>query len=177
MTSTLSYQELFRFHLRLVYHCSNPGTWMVRIKNWCCFSTCQVKLCAVRLYNPNKVTQIFHNQKVFLRSFQSARCIIYATQESAILTRISQQLFRWKENIGLKPYKIIMQGHNHTALIQHKGNEVWCLLPCLANSKSIGFGYIYSAKMIGSPPQVGYITLFNDKGKTDINSIKLTIIQ
>lgn len=102
---------------------------------------------------------------------------ISATQESAILTRISQQLFRWKENIGLKPYKIIMQGHNHTALIQHKGNEVWCLLPCLANSKSIGFGYIYSAKMIGNPPQVGYVTLFNDKGKTDINSIKLTIIQ
>ena len=102
---------------------------------------------------------------------------ISATQESAILTRISQQLFRWKKDFGLKNYKIIMQGHNHTALLQYKGDEVWVLLPCMANKKSLGFGYIYSSRLMGNPPQIGYTTLLQVNGVTDKNSIKMRLLE
>lgn len=97
-------------------------------------------------------------------------------QKSALMGKISEQLHRWTPRLNLKPFKVIAQGHNHTAMKQVMGGETWFLLPTASNPESIGFEYIYSPRMIGDPPCVGYSIMYQDRGETDTNNSNFYLI-
>jgi hypothetical protein len=91
-------------------------------------------------------------------------------QDTAVLGRISLQLHRWKERLGLKPFHVICQAHNHNALKSFKGGEVWYQVPCASNQFSLGMEYIYNSRMVGTPSATGYAVVYQDsRGITDIN--------
>ena len=106
--------------------------------------------------------------------FQYGDCIFThaeksMTQESALMGGISLYLSKWKKELKLKDYKVIAQAHNHTALKQCKGSECWFMIPTCSEKKSIGFDYVYNTRMIGNPPQSGYMLMYQKNGVTDIN--------
>ena len=90
-------------------------------------------------------------------------------QSSAILERISDYLKLWKKELNLKPYRVIVQGHNHRAAKIISGEELRILAPCSMDTKSKGGEYVYSSRLIGEPPSKGYVLLYQKNGKTDFN--------
>jgi predicted phosphodiesterase len=92
------------------------------------------------------------------------------TQKSALMGGLSQQLFRWKDRLGLKPYRFICQGHNHFDLKMTMGGEVWMLLPTASNPYSIGMEYAWSTRFVGDPVVVGYSIFHQSGGETDSNN-------
>ena len=97
-------------------------------------------------------------------------------QSSAVLDRISTYLHKWQRRLGLKPYRVIAQGHNHRAMKSVEDGEAWFLLPCAMDSRSIGAEYIYGSRMVGTPPQVGYTLFYQHNGHTDINRSNFYIL-
>lgn len=92
-----------------------------------------------------------------------------SVQKTAVMSGISQWLFRWKNHIGLKPYTIIAQGHNHADLKMTMGDERWFMIPTASDLYSLGLEYIFTSRMIGDPPAVGYSVFFQEGGITDYN--------
>lgn len=90
-------------------------------------------------------------------------------QPTAIMQYISNYLHLWKTDLGLKPYKVIIQGHNHQAMKLPVGDELWILNPCSMRTKSIGAEYIYAPRMVGKPPIRGYTIIHQENGVTDWN--------
>jgi len=92
-------------------------------------------------------------------------------QRSALMEKLSQQLYEKKGLYRLKPYRIIAQGHNHTATKISNGNhgETWFQMPSSADPFGIGMEYSHSAKMIGRAPCIGYTLFYQSNGETDIN--------
>lgn len=113
--------------------------------------------------------------------YQHGDCIfthgeLSAAQESMVLERISNYLSKWKDRLKLKPYRAILQAHNHTAMKLMKGDELRMMIPTASQSESIGFEYIYSTRMIGNPPQKGYTILYQKNGITDFNRTNYFIV-
>jgi predicted phosphodiesterase len=90
-------------------------------------------------------------------------------QTTAVLERVSTYLHRWHRRLGIKPYRVIAQAHNHRAMKSIEDGEAWFALPCSMDPYSIGAEYIYGSRMIGNPPQVGYTIFYQHNGVTDIN--------
>jgi hypothetical protein len=90
-----------------------------------------------------------------------------ATQYTSLLAAISQQLHRWGGVIGLEPYRVIAQSHNHADLRMTMGQEKWFLMPAAAEPVSYGMEYIFNTRMIGSPPATGYAVFYQREGVTD----------
>ncbi len=86
-----------------------------------------------------------------------------------VLWRISEYLQHWGSHLGLKPYRVIAQGHNHSSLKMVKGSECWFCLPTASDPYSLGMEYIYRAKLWGEPPAVGYSVFYQMDGVTDFN--------
>lgn len=90
-------------------------------------------------------------------------------QSTAIMERVSNYLHKWKQVLNLKPYRVILQAHNHRALKAISGEELWMLIPCGMETVSIGSEYIFAPKMYGEPPVKGYAILYQENGVTDFN--------
>ena len=91
-------------------------------------------------------------------------------QKTAVLDYISTYLHRWKGTLGLKPYKVIAQAHNHSDLKTTMGGEYWFQLPTCSDPYSIGSEYIFSSRMMGRPPAVGFTIFYQHNGVTDFNA-------
>jgi len=90
-------------------------------------------------------------------------------QASSLMMGISQYLHRWKGLFGLKPYRIIAQAHNHADFRQTMGGEKWIQLPAACDPVSVGMEYIFSKRMVGTPPCTGYSIFYQSNGETDYN--------
>ena len=90
-------------------------------------------------------------------------------QKTAVLEYISKYLFRWGQILDLKPYQIIAQAHNHTDMKTWMGSEGWFQLPTACDPYSPGMEYIFSSRMGGQPPVVGYSVFYQHDGVTDYN--------
>lgn len=86
-----------------------------------------------------------------------------------LMQNISKYLRDWSQVLCLQPYTVIAQAHNHTDLKMSMGVEKWFLMPCAMTTKSVGAEYIFSSKMYGTPPNVGYSLFFQEGGHTDYN--------
>ena len=89
-------------------------------------------------------------------------------QSSAILERIELYLNEWGTHLDLKPFKVLAQAHNHRGL-KEEGEVTRFLLPTACNPYTIGMEYIYSSRMIGRPPCIGYTVFYQSNGETDTN--------
>lgn len=98
-------------------------------------------------------------------------------QSSSLMERISNYLHSWSTVLELKPYRAILQGHNHRGYKSIEGGELWMLIPCGMETVSIGGEYIFSPKMIGKPPVKGYAILYQENGVTDFNRTNFYICQ
>lgn len=98
-------------------------------------------------------------------------------QSSALLDTIGQQLHKWSRLFNLKPYRIIIQAHNHRASFDTNGVEYLYLCPMLANVATTGLKYALSPSLNGAPPVSGYMVLFHENGVTDVNKTLMRIIE
>ena len=98
-------------------------------------------------------------------------------QSSALLDGIATQLHRWSNIFNLKPFKIIIQAHNHRASFDTNGAEFLYLCPMCADVATTGLKYALSPSLAGNPPIKGYIEIYQKDGKTDINRIRMKIIE
>lgn len=123
-----------------------------------------VKIVGHQVSNTKVLTHIYqHGDMIFTHGE------ISALLESTIMQKLSQYLFEWKGVLGLKPYRIICQGHNHRALDLPRGTEHWYMLPTASDPYSLGLDYALSSRMQGKPPQLGYSVFFQKNGVTETN--------
>lgn len=90
--------------------------------------------------------------------------------QETVFVRLSEYLHRWGRMIGLKPFRVIAQGHNHRDLKKDGGSEYWFGLPTASNPFALGFDYIWNAKVWGEPPVCGYTIFRQSQGETDYNA-------
>lgn len=89
--------------------------------------------------------------------------------QEAVLARISEYFHQWGPTIGLKPYRVILQGHNHRDLRLDAGGEYWFGLPTASDPYALGMQYIYGSKLWGKPPTCGFSIIYQERNQTDIN--------
>ncbi len=98
-------------------------------------------------------------------------------QSSALLDEISSQLHKWSRVFKLKPYRIIMQGHNHRCSFDTNGSEYLYICPMAASLTTAGLKYALSPALNGAPPVTGYVEIYQKNGITDINRTKIRIFE
>ena len=132
--------------------------------------------------NINIVGQEIGGSKVLRHIWQCGDVIfthaeISNRQESSLLNKISQYLHEWKDVLKLKPYRVIMQAHNHVADNLPRGTEHWYSLPTASDPYGIGMEYIFSSRLMGKPPQVGYTIMYQTDGITDCNETRHYLVK
>ena len=98
-------------------------------------------------------------------------------QSSGLLETISSQLHKWSRIFNLKPYRVIMQGHNHRCTFDTNGIEYLYICPMAACLTTTGLKYALSPSLNGAPPVMGYIEIYQKDGITDINKTKIKIFE
>lgn len=89
---------------------------------------------------------------------------------SVLMDTIAQQLGQWASFFKLKPYRWIIQGHNHRNSLENLGHCYGMLVPAAADPFALGLRYIVNPKLIGRPPTVGYAVIYlDDEGHVDYN--------
>lgn len=96
-------------------------------------------------------------------------------QSSALLDGISSQIHKWSRAFNLRPYRIIMQGHNHRCTFDTNGVEYLYICPMAASLTTTGLKYALSPSLNGAPPIIGYVEIYQKDGITDINKTKIRI--
>ncbi len=104
-----------------------------------------------------------HGDIVFLHAERSA------TQESALLKTLDSQVRLWSHELGLKPYSVIAQAHNHTATKMFLGQTLLMQMPCASETKSKGGSYVFSPRMQYRPSKKGVTVFYQKNGRTNVN--------
>ena len=125
----------------------------------------ELKLLGIDEYVPKLVSHIHQVGDIIFTHAERSNIV-----SDTLLKNISIYLHKWKNYLGLRPYRVIVQAHNHQDKKMTEGTEKWFLTPCVMESKSIGAEYILAPKMYGSPPAVGYAVFYQDNGVTDYNN-------
>ena len=120
-----------------------------------------------------EISHVFQYGDVVLTHAEITRA-----QETATLERIETQLHRWQDRLRLKPWRVVMQAHNHGAMKLTKGDQLWFMLPCAMDPLSVGASYIWNARMWGTPPAAGITLLYQDsRGVTDFNATNFVLVK
>ncbi len=98
-------------------------------------------------------------------------------QSSGLLETISNQMHRWSKMFNLKPYRVIMQGHNHRCTFDTNGAEYLYICPMAACLTTNGLKYALSPSLNGVPPITGYIEIYQKDGITDVNKTRIKIFE
>lgn len=118
------------------------------------------------------LTHIYqHGDAIFTHGELSAK------QGTMVLDRVEGWLDQWSQHLKLRPYRVLMQAHNHRDLNQYYGQRKRVLLPTASDPFGLGLEYIYGSRMIGTPPAVGYTVMYQRNGITDINRIHNIIFE
>ena len=112
--------------------------------------------------SPKILTHIYQHGDIIFTHGELSR-----VQKTAAMEYISKYLRRWGKLIGLQPYRIIAQGHNHQDMKTSDGSEKWFMLPTSCDPLSDGMEYIFQPRMIGHPPAVGYSVFNQHEGVTN----------
>jgi len=114
---------------------------------------------------PLQLTHLYQHHDIIFTHGELSR-----VQKTATLEYISRYLKAWAPMLGLKPYRVIAQGHNHQDLKCSYGDERWLMLPTCSDIFSTGFEYIWSnPRMIGRPPSQGWTVIYQKNGVTNWN--------
>lgn len=86
------------------------------------------------------------------------------------LRRIEEWISDMERTLKLDSWRVIVQAHTHQlAQIPWAADKLLLECGCLSQTH----GYQLSPRIAGRPQRLGYITLEQDGGKTDINSVRL----
>jgi uncharacterized protein YaaR (DUF327 family) len=90
-------------------------------------------------------------------------------QSSSLAEQIVSALLSWGNTFKLKPFRVVVQAHNHRAMKETTGGITVILAPMAARLTGNGLHYALHPSLRGKPPQVGYTMIYLKDGKTDIN--------
>jgi predicted phosphodiesterase len=94
----------------------------------------------------------------------------YSRVPGAALRGIDEWFTDQQDTLGLKPWKVLIQAHTHQlGMFPWKADRVMVEGGCMSQTH----GYQLQARIMGRPQRVGYVTLEQTKGVTDLNSIRL----
>jgi hypothetical protein len=99
-------------------------------------------------------------------------------QDSGILTRLDDYAKAWENHLDLAPWRVLAQSHNHREnRKQSSRGKLWMLLPTCSDPYGISFDYIYTPRMMGTPPDVGYSLFHQERGTSDLNRCRSVVFQ
>jgi predicted phosphodiesterase len=95
----------------------------------------------------------------------------FSITPGAALRKIDEWLTDMDDVLDLEPWRVLIQAHTHQlGMFPWKANRLIVEGGCLCAQH----GYQLQAKIGGRPQRRGWITLIQEDGRTDINSIRLT---
>ncbi len=116
------------------------------------------------------------NDKHSLSWFAQVNDLIVAHAEKfsvtpgAALRKINEWFVDQADTLHLKPWRVLAQAHTHQlGMFPFEANKMLLETGCLCTSH----GYQMVAKIGGRPQRRGYVTLEQNDGVTDINSIRM----
>lgn len=90
----------------------------------------------------------------------------YSKVPSAATRMIDEWLTDFHDTLGLKPWRVLVQGHTHALSRTHwKSDRLLMESGCLCKTA----GYQLVAKVGGRPQRRGYVTIMQEDGECDIN--------
>jgi predicted phosphodiesterase len=90
-------------------------------------------------------------------------------QLTALSSGIDESLRDWHETIQLKPYRVIIQAHNHQSNEHTSGGIRRIVAPMAARLTGKGLQYVFKPALKGRPPVTGFTIIYNHNGRTDFN--------
>lgn len=94
----------------------------------------------------------------------------FSVTPGAALRKINEWFVDQAETLHLKPWRVLAQAHTHQlGMFPFEANKLLLETGCLCETH----GYQLAAKIGGRPQRRGYITLTQNDGVTDINSIRM----
>lgn len=90
-------------------------------------------------------------------------------QSSSLAEQIVSALLSWGNTFKLKPFRVVIQAHNHRAMKETTGGITVILAPMAARLTGKGLHYALQPSLRGKPPQTGYTIIYMKDNKTDIN--------
>jgi predicted phosphodiesterase len=94
----------------------------------------------------------------------------FSITPGAALRKINEWFVDQADTLKLKPWRVLAQAHTHQlGMFPFEANKFLIETGCLCNTH----GYQLVAKIGGRPQRRGYITLVQNDGVTDINSIRM----
>lgn len=99
-----------------------------------------------------------HKNLIFTHVEKSNKDITKTVQE------IEKDFARWGTYFNLGEYDGVMQAHNHSSGRVKYGDKILFQLPCLIDINSQAFNYVFNGKLIGNPPALGYVVLYENNG-------------
>lgn len=93
----------------------------------------------------------------------------YSSVPGSALRKIEEGMADFEQVYGLKPWRVLIQAHTHAySVVPWHADK----LLCEGGAMCLTHGYQLSARMGGRPQRIGYTTLTQVDGKTDLNSVK-----
>jgi len=126
----------------------------------------------------HRILQTIPNVKIISQTTEQARKVGYVHQhKNMVLSHIEmsrknvghtvqevcKELYRWEDAFRLKKYDMLLQAHNHQSAKVKFGNKYLFQIPCLIDISQPSFDYVFSGRLQGNPPALGYITLHKNE--------------
>ena len=93
----------------------------------------------------------------------------FSSVPGSALRKIEEGMSDFERVYGLKPWRVLVQAHTHAySMIPWHADK----LLCEGGAMCLTHGYQLTARMGGRPQRIGYTTLTQVEGKTDLNSVK-----
>jgi hypothetical protein len=94
----------------------------------------------------------------------------FSITPGAALRKINEWFVDQRQVLGIAPWRVLAQAHTHQlGIFPFEADKVLIETGCLCTSH----GYQMVAKIGGRPQRRGYVTLEQNDGVTDINSIRM----
>lgn len=109
-----------------------------------------------------EIEYLYQNKNVIYSHVEDSSSAISLTAQ-----KVEQQIRKWEKFYGLTEYDSIIQAHNHQSGKVRLGNKFLYQIPCLIDISQLAFDYVFSGKLNGNPPALGYIRAYKTNGKFD----------
>ncbi len=95
----------------------------------------------------------------------------YSKVPGATLRGIDEWFTDFESVVGIQPYRVVLQAHTHAlGCFPWKANRLLVEGGCCCTTH----GYMLTARIGGRPQRRGWVTLYQDDGVTDLNSVRMT---
>jgi predicted phosphodiesterase len=94
----------------------------------------------------------------------------FSVVPGAAVRKINEWFTDYARTLNLQPWRVLAQAHTHQlGMFPFEADKILLETGCLCETH----GYQLAAKIGGRPQRRGYVTLVQDDGRTDLNSIRM----